>query len=183
MSGAYATNSPTRSPSIASLRRNRSYSQLAIGAPEIAPRPLAVDEGLWQGVERSRGLKRGRAGDAEDDVVRHFRAEQPFRLVGRAQPTQAPSSRAGRRADARPARARIAAATCAARAAGLAIPGRAATAASIAWEAAHWASRAGCARRAASAAGVGTGIGQPVRCASTASSDHSLTHETVSSTR
>src|ERR1700732_5031517 len=101
MSGAYATNSPTRSPSIASLRRNRSYSQLAIGAPEIATRPLAVDEGLWQGVERSRGLKRGRAGDAEDDVVRHFRAEQPFRLVGQAQPRGALCSRPDRRRDVR----------------------------------------------------------------------------------
>ena len=66
---------------------------------------------------------------------------------GRATPkrmssvTSAPSSHSGSSGAhshaERSVRARIAAATCAARAAGRAIPGRAATAASIAWAAAH----------------------------------------------
>jgi len=47
---------------------------------------------------------------------------------------------------------------------------RAATAASTACDSAHWRTRGGSAASGASAAGWGTGVGHPVRCASTASS-------------
>jgi hypothetical protein len=74
---------------------------------------------------------------------------------------------------ARSIRAVIPAPTWAASAAGSAITAaRAATAASTACDSAHWRTRAGSAASAASAAGRGTGVGHPVRCASTASSAH-----------
>jgi hypothetical protein len=96
---------------------------------------------------------------------------------------------------ARSAQAVIAACTWAASAAGSVIAGparpptastadaREATAASTACDSAHWRTRAGSSAKAARVAGLGAGIGHPVRCASTASSAQSRTQPTASSAR
>ena len=78
----------------------------------------------------------------------------------------------------------MAAQTWPASAAGSAITAaRAATAASTACDSAHWRTRAGSAVIAASAVGWGTGVGHPVRCASTASSAHGRIGPAPSSAR
>lgn len=75
----------------------------------------------------------------------------------------------------RSALARIAAWAWRASAPAFGTAGRAATAASTACAVAHWLTRHVSALKLASAAGLGTGTGHPVRCASTASSAHSRT--------